>query len=183
MRMRRMNTLESTSIGGYGPALSGRRLCWSCSDRRDGDAYQLHVAAASATDCVCVWCPPTHQAVTAVPGGDISVALSRPPTINSCETHARNSSSSDAATFWLSSCQSTASVLFRLFALHLAPAASALRLMKSGTLSLQLFQCVPALTLFVVISRRTVSSRPSNPLSAFILAPQMRLLLSVVHAL
>ena len=53
--------------------------------------------------------------------------------------------------------------LFRLFALHLAPAASALQLLKSGTHSLQLFECVPAIDIFVVISRLTISSRSGLP--------------------
>jgi len=49
--------------------------------------------------------------------------------------------------------------------LHLAPSASALQLLKSGTLSFQFFECVPVPTLFVVISRLTISSRPSSPLA------------------
>ena len=53
-----------------------------------------------------------------------------------------------------------------------------LQLLKSEALSLQLFECVPAPTLFVIISRLTISSRPSNPLNAFLLAPQIRLLLT-----
>jgi len=52
--------------------------------------------------------------------------------------------------------------LFRLFALHLAPAASALQLLKSGTLSFQAFERVPALTLSVATSRLVTSSRHSN---------------------
>jgi len=71
--------------------------------------------------------------------------------------------------------------LFRLFALHLAPAASALQL-----LSLELsppalhIQCVTAPTLFVVVIslRLTISSKPFNPLSVFLLALQIRLLLT-----
>jgi len=51
----------------------------------------------------------------------------------------------------LSGCQIPIYSLFHLFALHLAPAASALQLLKSGTLSLQLFERVFAVTLFVVI--------------------------------
>jgi len=49
-----------------------------------------------------------------------------------------------------------------LFRLHSLSAAWVLQLLKSGTLSLQLFECVPTLTLFVIISRLTISSRPSN---------------------
>jgi len=70
--------------------------------------------------------------------------------------------------------------LFRLFALDLAPAASELQLLKSETLSFQLFDYVPGRTLFVVIPRLAISSRPSNPLNAFLLAPQIRLLLTIL---
>jgi len=61
----------------------------------------------------------------------------------------------------LSSCQIPICSLFCLFALHLAPAASALQLRKSGTLSLQLFECVLALIL-VVISRSTISDQQDS---------------------
>jgi len=71
--------------------------------------------------------------------------------------------------------------LFHLFALHLTPAVSALQLLKFGIHSLQLFECLPALTLSVATSRLITYSRPSNPLNAFLLAPQMRLLLTIVR--
>jgi len=64
---------------------------------------------------------------------------------------------------------------------HLPPAASTLQLLKSGTLSLQLFECAPAPTFFIVITRLTVSSRPSNPINAFLLTTQIRLLLTIVR--
>jgi len=41
--------------------------------------------------------------------------------------------------------------------------------------------CTAAPTLFVVISRLTVSSRSSNPLNVFLLAPQIQLLLTIVR--
>jgi len=44
------------------------------------------------------------------------------------------------------------------FALHSAPTASALQLLKSGTLSSRHFECLPALILFVVISRPITST-------------------------
>jgi len=59
---------------------------------------------------------------------------------------------------------------------YLASVASVLQLLKSGTISLPLFKCVPSLTFFI-ISRLTVSS----VLNAFLLEPQVRLLLTVVH--
>ena len=71
--------------------------------------------------------------------------------------------------------------LFRLFALDLAPAASELQLLKSETLSFQLFDCVPGRTLFVVIPRLAISSRPSNQLNASLLAPRIRLLLTILR--
>jgi len=37
------------------------------------------------------------------------------------------------------------------------------------------------LTLFIVISRSIISSRPSSSLSAFLLVPQMRLLLTILR--
>ena len=58
---------------------------------------------------------------------------------------------------------------------HLALAASALQPLKSGTLSLYLSVPVPALMPFVVTSRPTTASRPSNPLNPSPLAPQIRL--------
>ena len=68
-----------------------------------------------------------------------------------------------------------------LFVLHLAPAVSVLQLLKSGTLYLRLFECVPAMIPFAINSRPTTSSRPSNPLSASSLAPQIRLWLTIVR--
>ena len=67
------------------------------------------------------------------------------------------------------------------FILHLAPAVSVLQLLKSGTLSLRLFECVPAMIPFAINSRPTTSSWPSNQLSASSLAPQIRLWLTAVH--
>jgi len=64
---------------------------------------------------------------------------------------------------------------------HLALAASALQPLKSGTLSLYLSVPVPALMPFVVTSRPTTASRPSNPLNPSPLAPQIRLLLTIVR--
>ena len=55
-----------------------------------------------------------------------------------------------------------------------------IKFLKSGTLSLQLSESVPALTLFIVISRPTISSRPSNPLNAFFRGPQIRHLLITI---
>ena len=80
-----------------------------------------------------------------------------------------------------SGCQTPVCSLFRFFALHLTPAASALLLLRFGTLSLQLFKCVPDPTLFVIIARLTISSRPSNLLKAFLLAPEIRLLMTTLH--
>jgi len=40
---------------------------------------------------------------------------------------------------------------------------------------------IPAVTLLVISSRLTVSSRPSNPLNAFLSAPLIRLLLTTVR--
>jgi len=51
------------------------------------------------------------------------------------------------------------------------PAASALQLLKFGIPSLHLFECVPALTLTIAISRLITSSRPYSPLNTFFLAP------------
>jgi len=62
----------------------------------------------------------------------------------------------------ISGCQIPIFSVFRLFALHLAPTASALQLLKFGIHSLQLFECVPAPTLSVTTSILTTSSRPSN---------------------
>ena len=67
------------------------------------------------------------------------------------------------------------------FVLHLAPTVSVLLLLKFGTLSLRLFECVPAMIPSAINSRPTTSSRPSNPLSAFFLAPQIRLWLTIVR--
>jgi len=66
------------------------------------------------------------------------------------------------------------------FVLHLAPAVSVLQLLKFGTLSLRLFECIPAMILSTINSRPTTSSWPSNPLSASSLAPQIRLWLTIV---
>jgi len=83
----------------------------------------------------------------------------------------------------LSGCQISICCLFHLFTLHSPLAPSALQLAKSRTLSLsQHFECVPAWTPFIIISRLTIPSRPSTPLNAFLLAPQIiRLLLTIVH--
>ena len=67
------------------------------------------------------------------------------------------------------------------FVLHLATAVSVLQLLQSGTLSLLLFECVPAMILSAINSRPTTSSWPSNPLSASSLAPQIRLWLTIVR--
>jgi len=67
------------------------------------------------------------------------------------------------------------------FVLHLAPAVLVLQLLKSGTLSLRLFECVPAMILSAINSRPTTSSWPSNPLSASSLVPQIRLWLTIVR--
>jgi len=61
----------------------------------------------------------------------------------------------------LSDCQIPICSLFRSFAHHSTPAASVLQLLKSVTLSLQLFESVPDPTPFVVISKLPISSRPS----------------------
>jgi len=58
---------------------------------------------------------------------------------------------------------------------YLALAASASQPLKSGTLSLYISVPVPVLILFVVTSRPTTASRPSNPLNASPPAPQIRL--------
>jgi len=58
---------------------------------------------------------------------------------------------------------------------------SALQPLKSGTLSLHLSVPVPVLTPSLVTSRPTVASRPSNPLNPSPLAPQIRLLLTIVR--
>ena len=55
--------------------------------------------------------------------------------------------------------------------------------LKSGTLSLHLSVPVPVLTPFVVTSRPTTASRPSNPLNPSPLAPQIRLLFLRVYKL
>jgi len=57
----------------------------------------------------------------------------------------------------------------------MAPAASALQLLKFGSLS-QLFERV-------AMSRLTISSRPSSLLNTFLLVPQIRLLLTIVRVL
>jgi len=80
----------------------------------------------------------------------------------------------------LSCCQIPICYLFRLSALHLAPAALALQPLKSGirSLQLQLLECVPALTVSVATLRLATSSRPCNLLNAFLLEPQIWLLLT-----
>jgi len=67
------------------------------------------------------------------------------------------------------------SFLLRLSAHHLALTASASQPLKSGTLSLYLSVPVPVLIPFVVTSRPTTASRPSNPFNPSPLAPQIRL--------
>ena len=68
------------------------------------------------------------------------------------------------------------------FVLHLAFAVSVLQFLKSGTLSLRLFECEPAVILSAINSRPTTSSWPSNPLfNAPSLAPQIRLWLTIVR--
>ena len=61
------------------------------------------------------------------------------------------------------------SSLLRLSAHHLALAASALQPLKSGTLSLHLYVPVPVLTPFIVTSRPTTASRPSDNLAPLLL--------------
>jgi len=65
------------------------------------------------------------------------------------------------------------SSLLRLSAHHLALAAFASQPLKSGTLFLYLSVPVPVLTPFVVTSRPSIASRPSNPLNPSPLAPQI----------
>jgi len=73
------------------------------------------------------------------------------------------------------------SSLLRLSAHHLALAALASQPLKSGTLSFYLSVPVPVPVLipFIVTSRPTTASRPSNPLNPSPLAPQIRLCLAV----
>ena len=59
------------------------------------------------------------------------------------------------------------------------PQFQVLQLLKFGTLSFRLFECVPAMILPAINSRPTTSSWPSNPLSACSLAPQIRLWLTI----
>ena len=61
------------------------------------------------------------------------------------------------------------SSLLRLSAHHLALAGSASQPLKSGTLSRYLSVPVPVLIPFVVTSRPTTASRPSNPLNPLLL--------------
>ena len=65
--------------------------------------------------------------------------------------------------------------VLRLSTHYLALAAAALQPLKSVTLSLYLSIPVPVPIPFVVISRPTTASRPSNPLNSSPLAPQIRL--------
>ena len=89
-RLYRVNgVLESTSIGGNGPALSRRRLCWSCSDRRwwcVSVARRRVQRLTTVCECVCVR---LRTKLSPVPRGDISVALSPPRRRSTLATHAR----------------------------------------------------------------------------------------------
>ena len=71
--------------------------------------------------------------------------------------------------------------MLHLSAHHLALAVSALQPLKSGTLSLHLSVPVRVLIPSVVTSRPTTASRPSNPLKPSPLAPQIRLLLTIMR--
>ena len=64
----------------------------------------------------------------------------------------------------------------------LAPALSALQLPKSGTLSLQVSECIPLLSLdtFLVPSKTIISNRPFDLLTAFLFVLHIRLLLTIV---
>jgi len=73
------------------------------------------------------------------------------------------------------------SFLLRLSAHHLALAVSASQPLTSGTLSLYLSVPVPVLVTSVIASRPTTASRPSSPLNPSPLAPQIRLLLTIVR--
>jgi len=64
-------------------------------------------------------------------------------------------------------------IIIHIHVHHLALAASASQPLKSGTLSLYLSVPVPVLILFVITSRPTTASRPSNPLSLSPLPPQI----------
>jgi len=64
--------------------------------------------------------------------------------------------------------------------LTLVVSACSMQLLKSGTLSLHLSVPVLVLIPFVVTSRPTTASRPSNPLNPSLLAPQIRLLLTII---
>ena len=75
------------------------------------------------------------------------------------------------------------SSLLRLSAHHLALAASALQPLKSGTLSLYLSVPVPVLIPFVVTSRPTTAGRLSSPFNPSLLAPQFRLLPTIVRVI
>ena len=68
---------------------------------------------------------------------------------------------------------SSTNLLSAPFAHHLALAVSASQPLKSGTLSLHLSIPLPVLTPFVVTSRPTTASRPSNPLNPSPLALQI----------
>jgi len=80
----------------------------------------------------------------------------------------------------LSRCQKPIRSLFRLFAPY-ARSFSVAAPKICNSLPPALRMCTAAPTPFVVISRLTISSRPSNPLNAFLLAPQIRILLTIVH--
>jgi len=61
------------------------------------------------------------------------------------------------------------------------PAVSALQFLKFGTLSLHLSIPVPVLIPSVVTSGPTAACTPSSPLNPYFLAPQIQLLLTIVH--
>jgi len=83
----------------------------------------------------------------------------------------------------LSDSSTLISSLLPLSAHHLALAASALQPLKSGTLSFYLSVPVPVLIglPFVVTSRPTTASRPSNPLNRSPLASLIRLWLTIMR--
>ena len=71
---------------------------------------------------------------------------------------------------------------FNSSTLHSAPVASLSQALKFGTLSLQLSKRTFAQLLSAVISKQlNFSSWPSDPLSSFLLAPQIQLPLTIVR--
>ena len=66
------------------------------------------------------------------------------------------------------------------FALHLVPGVTALQLLKFGALSLQLFECVPVMTLSVINSKAILPAGLPTHLVLSLLAPQIRLWLIIV---